>query len=311
MAVDLRNNRAQRLAAYAGAANMGYQILGAAGYRPNVHGAIQAAQDVGRGVRRRLWPYEDAPEQERKHVKPNPTRPQSSSKMYRTGGYYGFAKKTICPPKCEKRELKFKDFIYSAASLATYGGIKPIVNDSGTGALTTVAEGDGPDERQGRTIRIHEIDCSLYIGSSTQTTSTSPTNIKIELWLDRQWNKQNGTTDPDYNLIYKNSGVSDVSDMPELSNASRFKLLMILFDVILDPVPYVQTGSAVTNMGYQNARVSKKWSAGKTGLPITYTEVTTGAPSEVTSNGLFLIARKYAGESLTTLSGVVRIRFTD
>lgn len=271
----------------------------------------QAGEYLGRRARDAYDDYQRGSAKRPKYAPPERKTQPKMSKRYRTGGYYGFSQRTICEPKCAKKELKFRDNAYGGIDLSTYANVSPIQHNGTSSSLVVIPEGTAENERVGRLARIHEIDFQGYIYKDPGTTAT-PEVLILELWQDRQNNGGNGTTEPAYSEIYDNAVATSttVADLPNLANAKRFKKLHTICERSLMPHVVIQPGASASTFESNKIFVSGKWkSDAVNGMPIEYSG-TTGAAPEITSNNMFLVVR---GTNMadTYLYLTARIRYTD
>lgn len=188
-------------------------------------------------------------------------------------------------------ELKFLDQSVLQATVTPAGDIM-------TSSINTISQGTGQTQRIGRkcTVKAIYINFTVLLHSPTSNVRTSDI-YRIMIYQDKQCNGASAAVN---NLLQ----VTQYNSHREMSETMRFRTLYDKTRAI--NTLCVQGASASTFLG---GTIHHHFSVAiKCNIPIMFTG-TTGAIAEIKSNniGIMVIGEK----NLTTVSGRVRIRFSD
>jgi len=211
-------------------------------------------------------------------------RRQPAAVVQEGGGFWGRYAGT-------GREMKFKDFDVTQASVAAAGDVHS--------TLSTVATGNTENTRVGRKIMIKKIMLRYRIDLSAQDAGAAPPapdQIKIILYCDRQCN---GATIAVTDLLEE----ANYQSFNNLANKGRFRLLGVRKHTLNYVGIGADSSTSTTNQVFKHGQIMLNVS-----IPIEYNG-TDGTIDEQTSNniGLLLISAN-GGINLT---GKARIRFLD
>lgn len=191
-------------------------------------------------------------------------------------------------PRMSQSELKFFDTATSFTLDAT-GEVLA------TGQLNLIPQGVTESTRVGRKCVLKSIQGRwdiLYVPSSGATATTS---YAIYLVLDKQ---ANGAAAAMTDVF---TGTSATQALHNLSNSQRF--------VVLKKWVQTMTSPAGVSTAYNNVLQHIDWYT-KCNIPLEFSG-TTGAITELRSNNVFLLAGANNTDDAITVSGNVRVRFSD
>lgn len=194
-------------------------------------------------------------------------------------------------------ELKFFDNAISFQSDATS-------EIPASGQLCTIAQGDGPQNREGRKVNIKSI---LFNGNATLIPAAAATTTGVVcMWIvqDTQCNGAAATVANDDTGIFTAAGANATLSVRCLANVDRFKILK-KFTFTLAP-------HAGATTAYNNVVIPFSYYK-KVDIPIQYDNVaTTGAIGTIRSNNIFLVSGATPNiDDQCTISGTLRLRFTE
>lgn len=186
-------------------------------------------------------------------------------------------------------ELKFFDTATSFLIDAT--GEVPA-----TGQLVLIPQGVTESTRVGRKCTIKSIQARWNLNFVPAAAATAAGAYTIYVILDKQCNGAAAAVTDVF------TGTGQTSDFRNLANSSRFQILKVWNRVITS-----QAGATTAyNNNFHHIEFYKKCN-----IPIEYSS-TTGAIGEIKSNNIFLVAGCTGGiDDLITVTGNVRVRFSD
>lgn len=164
--------------------------------------------------------------------------------------------------------------------------------------LNGIAQGDGPDQRNGRQITMKSIQLRLMISPTDGGTAIAG-NVRIVLLLDRQPN----SAAPTISDVFTGTNAMTLTN---LDNRQRFQ---ILGDMVYDVGGQINlTAAPVAGGGFpaRNCVYYRKY-----GHTVTYNG-TTNAIGSIASNSIYLICLSANSPSTGfQVQGYARVRFTD
>lgn len=200
-------------------------------------------------------------------------------------------------------ERKFYDTkLIAAAIQSTTDATGGMHDPSATSMISTPAQGDGEQNRDGKRISILSVEVNGYVYSSRSSINASTTYM-ISLVLDKQTNGAQCTSEQ----IFKNYiGVQDGSVVPlrNLLYSSRFQVLKTELITVDHPVTW--TGSAVETQYV--LRPFKIFVRFPKGLIVNFNSGTTADIGNVIDNSLHVVVWK-TYYNTSNLNYNARIRF--
>lgn len=195
-------------------------------------------------------------------------------------------------------ELKFLDTVKVATAIGT----------TGTALSTTllvIPQGNGESERQGRKVTIRSIQFRGKVNfPSTSTILDMDQRVRILVYVDSQTNKLAAPLAD----IVNTAGTVDIDAFRDLSNTSRFKVLM---DRIVNlPVHAVRQSSATVGA---NVPQLHSWQFfKKLNVPIEYdSSADDGTLATITSNNIGIFAISHTATEAPLVGYTCRVRYTD
>lgn len=205
------------------------------------------------------------------------------------------------------RELKFKD-LELVNDLVQNTVVGSLVDPS-SGALNTVAQGDGPSERLGRSYIVKNIHIKgnlTWFAQDESATELTLGSVTLYLVLDTQCNKATFVES-----LFLEDPLSSTLDMQAFRNLEyqdRFKILHT--QVIEHPPAPAGAGWDGSNVRISMQSTIKQFSIYKK-LNLRTTSIgTTSAVGNITDNALHLIAIRNGNNSVN-INYISRIRFYD
>lgn len=193
------------------------------------------------------------------------------------------------------------------------GEIQP---DTGcTGCLSAPAQGDGPENRDGKQIALLSINFQgvVYLtGLSGQTSVSSVAfpDVYLALVLSTQ---TNGTTIVSEDVFVNVTGESVCAGMPfmNMSNTSRFRLLKVLRIPGSRFAGMVAANNAVgTTISVSSVQIPVRLYASLKGIKVNFTTGgTTADVANVVDNSIHLIGYTSSGSMAPYIAGASRMRF--
>lgn len=169
-----------------------------------------------------------------------------------------------------------------------------------TGQLNLIPQGVTESTRVGRACVIKSIQFRANLTMTSQTVAASSTNVWIYIVLDKQANgAAAGTTD-----VFDFSTAAQLpTALINMNNTKRFRILK-KFKMAFNSTAYSSGGTAF-------ATITKMidWYK-KCDIPLDFSS-TTGAITEIRSNNIFLVAGGMNADDLISVTGTVRLRFSD
>lgn len=207
-------------------------------------------------------------------------------------------------------ERKFYDTQLVATNLvaptdATGGEFDP----SATSMISTPAQGDGAQNRDGKRIVIESVQIEGTVGWANSEDQVDPftwPEVFIALVLDTQSN----ATQINSEDVFTNSNTANLATRPlrNMAYAERFKVLRVV-RFRIDPVEMnvAASNKYTVNAGVQGWSIFKSF---KGGLPVNFTATgTTASIANVTDNSLHIIAYATSTSLTPFINYNARIRF--
>lgn len=208
-------------------------------------------------------------------------RPAVVAGYTRTGGSYG---------RYAGRNAELKFFDTATSFLIDSTGEVPA-----TGQLNLIPQGVTESTRVGRKCVLKSIQARWNLVLVPAASATSAVAYAIYVVLDKQANGAAAS----YADVF--TGNQATEGLHNLSNSQRFVVLKKFVGVM-------QPGAGATT-AYNNAIKHIEFYK-KCNIPIEFS-ATTGAITELRSNNVFLLAGSIYGDDLITVTGNVRVRFSD
>ncbi len=209
-------------------------------------------------------------------------------------------------------EHKFYDTFAEGEVVSNAADMTGARVDPPSSLISTPAQGDGAQNRDGKLIIIDTIMISGVIQTPTRTETATINNsaqfptIYIALVQDTQTNGANMLSE-DCFTNPSNQIVLAGSPLKNLFNATRFNTLKVWeMDLKMAPAASNQTANTVSTAG-QNMRFSGFL---KVHIPVNFNGGTTAVVGSVSDNSLHMIAFNNVSLSFVEISYNARIRFT-
>jgi len=182
------------------------------------------------------------------------------------------------------------------------------LDPSATSMISTPAQGDGEQQRDGKQIVIDYVELKGIIDTATVELNGSPavaSTVYVALVLDTQTNGAQMNSED----CYKNtSATANVATCPlrNLLFGSRFRILK---SSVFDVSPLTCTTAGADSFSYGNRQIPFHWFVPLKGLKVNFTAGTTASVANVVDNSLHIIAFTNRLSLTPTLSYNARIRF--
>lgn len=184
------------------------------------------------------------------------------------------------------------------------------VDPSATSMISTPAQGDGEEQRDGKRIIIDSADIRMRLNLPASNAGfaspSNPVKVFVALVLDTQ---SNGAQMNSEDCFKNDSGDAQLAACPmrNLLFGSRFRVLR---QGVFDLTPVTLSHIAVNLFSHNGRSVIKYWHVKfPGGLPVNFNAGTTASIANVVDNSLHMIAYSTTTTGTPTISYNARIRF--